>query len=287
MIKPGSPAPLPSQEDRNVATPELRQRREIGRRLVQVRLPETQESYAQKLDIHVNTLARYERGERLPAADFLRRLAAYGVDLHWLLTGTAQPAAAGRVAELHAVHGVQSYAALHTTRQGQAAPLAEDCFNPSASLFFDEQWLQQHWHISSAETCMVRICGESMAPLLKAGDLVLVDRRVSRCETSGLYLLRMNQQLVVRRVCLKAGAQGEIRAADPSLPVFTFPLDFPRQCEGADVLLRCVAATDGTARQEAGSHRPLTLEPLNEDEAAGQVAWVSVLGRVLWVGQSV
>lgn len=262
MAKTNSAFPQGRLEEGITSAPEQRQRRDIGRRLVQVRLPDTQEEYAQRLNIHVNTLARYERGERLPAADFLRRLASHGVDLHWLLTGTAQPAAAGAVAELQPVHGVQSFASLRAARHGPAAPRAEEWLGDTASVFFDEQWLQQHWGITSADTCMVQICGDSMLPVLRTGDLVLVDRRCNQCEADGLYLLRMNQQLVVRRVRAEQGS-GEIRAADPRLPEYRFVTEEMRTAATTAAVFRC--------HEVAGSDMP---------------CWVSVLGRVLWVGQS-
>lgn len=63
----------------------------LGQRLIQIRAGYTQEQQAEYLQLHVNTLARYERGERLPHFAALKRLAECGVNLDWLLTGRGAP----------------------------------------------------------------------------------------------------------------------------------------------------------------------------------------------------
>ena len=78
MDKQHMTSPLPAPEQ----TPKA-----IGRRLALVRGRCTQEEFADQLGVHVNTLARYERGERLPGTLVYLQLVSRGVDLRWLLTG--------------------------------------------------------------------------------------------------------------------------------------------------------------------------------------------------------
>lgn len=61
---------------------------ELGKRLVSIRGQMTQKEFARSLDIHKNSLIRYERGERLPDAWFLMQLREiYGVSPLWFLSG--------------------------------------------------------------------------------------------------------------------------------------------------------------------------------------------------------
>ena len=47
-----------------------------------------QAAMAERLGISLQTLQRYEKGTTSPTADVLERVAALGVDLQWLVTGT-------------------------------------------------------------------------------------------------------------------------------------------------------------------------------------------------------
>ena len=59
----------------------------IGARIASVRGSSTQMEFAKRYGIHKNTLARYERNERSPDAEFLSALASAGHDPYWLLLG--------------------------------------------------------------------------------------------------------------------------------------------------------------------------------------------------------
>lgn len=47
-----------------------------------------QAAMAERLGISLSTLQRYEKGTASPTVDILERVAALGVDLHWLITGS-------------------------------------------------------------------------------------------------------------------------------------------------------------------------------------------------------
>lgn len=60
----------------------------IGNRLKIVRGDMNQYEFAEALSVHPNTVARYERGERLPDAEYLERVyKRFSVSPQWLLTG--------------------------------------------------------------------------------------------------------------------------------------------------------------------------------------------------------
>ena len=47
-----------------------------------------QSAMAERLGVGLKTLQRYEKGTTSPTVDVLERVAALGVDLHWLITGS-------------------------------------------------------------------------------------------------------------------------------------------------------------------------------------------------------
>lgn len=60
----------------------------IGSRIRQIRGEESQESFAQRIGIHKNTLGSYERGVRVPDGDLLADICTtFGVSAEWLLLG--------------------------------------------------------------------------------------------------------------------------------------------------------------------------------------------------------
>lgn len=57
-------------------------------RIREIRAGENQASFAAKLDVHVNTVRRWEAGTRLPSSDDLTRIRKKcGISIDWLLTG--------------------------------------------------------------------------------------------------------------------------------------------------------------------------------------------------------
>ncbi len=69
---------------------------QIGKRIVEVRGHRTQGDFAQSIDIHKNTLGKYERGERLPDAwVILQLMEIHNVNPTWLMTGGGEPSSVG------------------------------------------------------------------------------------------------------------------------------------------------------------------------------------------------
>lgn len=63
----------------------------IGKRLKLIRGNMTQCEFAKTLSAHTNTIARYERGERIPDAEFIERVfKRFRVSPQWLLSGTGK-----------------------------------------------------------------------------------------------------------------------------------------------------------------------------------------------------
>ncbi len=46
-----------------------------------------QQEMAERLKVSLSTLQRYEKGDNVPDLGTLEKIAALGVDLHWLVTG--------------------------------------------------------------------------------------------------------------------------------------------------------------------------------------------------------
>ena len=95
---------------------------------------------------------------------------------------------------------------------------------------FDERWLKALTTSGPAKLSIVRVEGDSMTPTLNAGDDILVD--LGDCMErlrDGIYVLRIDDALVVKRVALNPlGRRVTIQSDNPAYP------DWP-DCELNDI----------------------------------------------------
>ncbi|BDW83687.1 hypothetical protein MACH24_31250 [Erythrobacter sp. Dej080120_24] len=82
---------------------------------------------------------------------------------------------------------------------------------------FDERWLATLTRAKSASLSIIHVLGDSMEPTLSDGDEVLVDAsdQGSRLR-DGIYVLRADDALVVKRVTLKPGGRKITISSDNS-----------------------------------------------------------------------
>jgi phage repressor protein C with HTH and peptisase S24 domain len=94
--------------------------------------------------------------------------------------------------------------------------------NAQTRFGFDERWLRSLTAAKSASLSIVRVMGDSMEPTLSDGDEVLVDAsdHASRLR-DGIYVLRADDALVVKRVAIKPGGKQITIASDnPAYPTW-------------------------------------------------------------------
>lgn len=295
---------------------ELKTRRALGKRLVMVRGKLTQDAFATQLGIHVNTLARYERGERLPGAEFLSRLSDNGINLHWLLTGNGQHKLSLReVSEPSSIYEALSFDSVKSKGkmrvQQEVGPSSRLCSNHSdkssgydkastdsvcreeldqnpSGLFFDENWLEYCLGVRSPDICMVAMKGDSMEPTIQSGAQVLVDRKQTKSKENGFFLLRWGPKLLVRRLRFYPAGFCQVLCANPAYTSFVI-----RQFDESD------SAYGDYEFQYLSEHHTNDGAMMNSDvverkvkQSAGSMAVdasknVKILGRVIWAGQNI
>jgi len=114
---------------------------------------------------------------------------------------------------------------------GPGAIVAEESGRPYFA--FDERWLKTLTSSPSDKLSIIRVEGDSMAPTLNPGDDILVD--LGDCDErlrEGVYVLRIDEALVVKRIALHPiGRRVTVQSDNPAYP------DWP-DCELAE--LHCV-----------------------------------------------
>jgi phage repressor protein C with HTH and peptisase S24 domain len=143
--------------------------------------------------------------------DERRKLARYFGIAEALLGGPAdeRPPAAGLVSVKR--HPVMVSA-------GPGAIVTQELGKPYFA--FDERWLKALTPSSPANLSIVRVEGDSMASTLNAGDDILVDLGDAGDRLrDGIYVLRIDEALVVKRIALNpVGRRITVQSDNPAYP---------------------------------------------------------------------
>lgn len=175
----------------------------IGRRIKEARGAMSQEHLAKRLGIHVNTIGKFERGVAVPDAQMLIDVGvAAEVSPAWLLMGEPYDKQAGQSgasaagsldsADLVLVpsYGVEASA-------GNGAPVNDEYV--IGRFAFKRSWLARKG-LNPQQLAVVTARGDSMEPTVRDGDILLVDRNVTRISADGIYLIERDNELYCKRL---------------------------------------------------------------------------------------
>lgn len=164
---------------------------------------------AQRLGIHESMLYRYIKGENALSAPVLLAIAeAGGVSVDWLATGKGaaplmllrEPVAGDYRAGRHPV----TYTPVPNNDRAAAPTLA-----------FDAAWLSQLCGARGDELCLIEMRGDAMEPTLRAGDLLLVDRRIRQIAQDGLYAVQLPEGVEIKRIQKRAAGSALLSSDNP------------------------------------------------------------------------
>lgn len=90
---------------------------------------------------------------------------------------------------------------------------------PHTGLAFAPEWLRRFGLSNPDKLALIRMEGDSMAPTLADGDEVLVDASdgAERLR-DGIYVLRIDDALVVKRLRMAPGRRVSITSDNPAYP---------------------------------------------------------------------
>lgn len=198
---------------------------------------------ANVVGVSLSTFQAWEAGEREPDATKLSALARqYGLAADWLLFGTGPMLANGNGVAGTALAGhVQAVA----DTRGNAVDLAEFVFiprynlqaaaghgaavedeAPMFSMAFRRYWIEHYLHASPADLAVISVKGDSMEGVLNNKDVILLNTADNQ-PTSGLYVLRVEGDLIVKRVQRLPGGLLRVISANEAYPTFDVDLNSP------------------------------------------------------------
>lgn len=156
-----------------------------------------QNEFANKIHKVTRTLQKYESGEIVPDYSIVQLIAkTFNINPDWLVTGDGEMFLD------------------NTSRQQEYSDIISIPYYPevsaaagSGALVYDENTVK-HLQISSAiinistgdNVCLINATGNSMQPVIDDRDLLLVDLSQKLITDEGIYVIRLDTTLVVKRV---------------------------------------------------------------------------------------
>lgn len=190
----------------------------------------SQEQLAKAAGLPTESYKKYELDKSVPGGNALAGLAKAGINLADLLIPQHDVKQLA-LEEPGARYGVEQprdgyvYVPLYDVRAaagaGRLAPTEVAVEN---ELAFRADWIRHSLHVSPADLGLAHVEGDSGEPDLRSGDIVLFNRRDTSASREGLYLLRMDDALLVKQLQRLPGGMLRVSSRNTAYEPFTVPL---------------------------------------------------------------
>lgn len=172
----------------------------LGERIRSCRGGLTREEFARRLDLHVNTIGKFERGVTIPDAFAVLRMAEIGkCPPEWLLTGNVKSDKVERN-----VRAVESGDYIYVPHFDVAMSAGNGVFcdveRVVAMRPFEAKFIRQELGISHNELALVSVIGNSMEPLLRSRDTTMLDLLAKDVLTEGIHAIRLDGALMLKQL---------------------------------------------------------------------------------------
>ncbi|MBF0288664.1 MAG: LexA family transcriptional repressor [SAR324 cluster bacterium] len=168
------------------------------------------------------------KGRGKPTFDYLLALnVKYGININWLLTGEGSafsiPSATDELSESftegfvmvprYDVRASAGYGAIINSEQ------------VVDYLAFKREWVSNDLRTDAPNLALITADGDSMEPTIKNGDLLLIDMGQTRVKKDSIYILRLDDLLVAKRLQWMYDGSLLIRSDNPAYTDQVVPED--------------------------------------------------------------
>lgn len=199
----------------------------FGDRIKILRGGETQAEFASRIGISQRALGNYERNERTPDVDFAALVCSKtGASAAWLLLGEEDSAASQNPQPTSSQNESGPHCGIVLVPKVQARLSAgggslEANGDPVGSYAFRSDWLIRKGQASSM--VLMDVVGDSMAPAIEDGDMVLIDQSQTGVVPGAIYAVGVEGGVYVKRVDLLPGVL-VLNSINPSYSAIEVPL---------------------------------------------------------------
>jgi len=160
------------------------------------------------------------RGENEPAVSKIAALCrASGFSLDYLVYGQGNPK--GSQSPLQPGAGYADIPLYDVRAKGGNGGSAIDDERIVNELAFREDWIRRELRTSPANLRLIHVEGDSMEPDLRAGDIILVDHTDTTARREGIYVIRMDDALLVKVLQRLPGGLINVASRNPAYQAFT------------------------------------------------------------------
>ncbi|WP_312265974.1 helix-turn-helix transcriptional regulator [Neisseria sp.] len=188
-----------------------------------------QATIAKEIGMTIAGFGRIWNNNGLPKAEVLKKIKELkGCSIDWLLTGEGEPfpdapGAQGAVRDtlgnnvnLNDFVFIPRYKLEPATEQrnGNAHDTADNF-----TFAFSRQWLEKHINASTNQLSVITVKGDAMEGVFNDGDSILVNH-ADNTPKDGLYVLRIEDNLTVKRLQIMPGNIVRIISANSAYPAY-------------------------------------------------------------------
>jgi phage repressor protein C with HTH and peptisase S24 domain len=170
---------------------------------------------AKAVGVSDNAIYKWLAGRGQPSVTNLVALArAARVSIEWLATGEESKQSAQAITRA-VEHGDFIFMPRNRIRfsSGREGILRSD--QVVDSIAFRAEWVKRRLSIESRDLLLIEVVGDSMAPTVEDADLILADLAEPRFRQDGIYLLRHDSGLAVKRIQRRPDGKLLIRSDNP------------------------------------------------------------------------
>lgn len=168
---------------------------------------------------------RYETDQRAPDSEYLHALSKHGVDVLYVLTGkrSSASATAPSARPRDPSDGPQPppgefvYFPRFSVEAAAGAGAVNHAEDVVEMLAFRRDWVRRELRTEPKNLVLISVRGDSMAPTLEAGDVILVDSAHVRVETNAIYAFVSDEQgLRVKRLQRRDDGSMVVKSDNPA-----------------------------------------------------------------------
>lgn len=159
---------------------------------------------------------------------------AYNVSIDWLLTGAGEMRREERPAPEYIAEATVPYKAgregeyvyipLYDVRAAAGGGAIVDTEHVVDILSFKASWIRSELRANPSDLYLIFVQGEGMEPTLRPGDIILIDRREANMIRDGIYVLRLDGGLLVKRLQRLPGQVIAVTSDNPAYKPFNINL---------------------------------------------------------------
>lgn len=184
---------------------------------------------ATQLGIPFSTYQKYEMDLRAPGAEAMECFARAGINTNWLLTDDgpmfliqlAEGAAKYRIEDADQGNGFVSIPVYEEIEASAGHGALPPDIHAVQVLKFSEEWIRHELRAAPSDLYLISVDGDSMEPTLRSGDVILIDHRVTHPNREGVYIMRMDGALLVKRLQFRPGGVVDVISDNDSYSSFS------------------------------------------------------------------